>query len=269
MYKDYFGLNENPFNVTADPAYFYSSRHHMEAFSHLQYGIQHRKGILVVTGEVGTGKTMLCRALLNRLDRKTRTAFILYPNFSEIQLLHLIINDLGIPIRQKNKAALIASLNEFLLEESAQGCNVVLIVDEAQNLKESQLEQIRLLSNLETEKEKLLQIILCGQPELGEKLKLSSLRQLNQRIAIRYHIQPLEKEELLQYINHRLKIAGANGRLKFTPAASDLIFQYSQGTPRLVNILCDRALLAAFVGETYKIDADIVQNTIEEIGKNQ
>ncbi len=269
MYKEFFNLQENPFSVTADPSFFFSSVHHSEAFSHLVYGIKHRKGILVITGEIGTGKTTLCRTLLNSLDQDTKTAFILYPNFSEVQLLQLIVKDLGITARQKNKAALIEALNNFLLEESAQGHNVALIIDEAQNLKESQLEQIRLLSNLETEKQKLLQIILCGQPELCEKLKLSSLRQLNQRIAVRYHILPLEREELSFYIAHRLSVAGANGSLTFTPEAIEEIYQYSKGTPRLVNIICDRALLAAFVKETFTIDYHIVKKSIEELKKYQ
>lgn len=269
MYKKFYGLTENPFNMTADPAFFFSSRHHAEAFSHLIYGIQQRKGIIVITGEIGTGKTTLCRTLLNHLDTKTKTAFILYPNFSEIQLLQLIVKDLGILTKQRNKAALVSALNEFLLEESGLGHNVALIIDEAQNLKESQLEQIRLLSNLETEKEKLLQIMLVGQPELCDKLKLKSLRQLNQRIAVRYHILPLERNELPVYINHRLKVAGAKNTLTFTPEALEEIFLYSNGTPRLTNILCDRALLAGFIDETYTIDQKIIQKCIEEIAKYQ
>src|SRR3989344_5965287 len=176
MYKTFYDLKENPFNVTSDPSFFFSSIRHSEAFSHLIFGIEQRKGILVITGEIGTGKTTLCRTLLNRLDQKTKTAFILNPNFSEVQLLQLIIRDLGIQTGSKNKAALVDALNQFLLEESSRGHNVVLIIDEAQNLKAKQLEQIRLLSNLETEKEKLLQIILVGQPELYDKLKLPALR---------------------------------------------------------------------------------------------
>ncbi len=265
MYKKFYGLKENPFNVTSDPAFFFSSRHHQEAFSHLIYGIKQRKGILVIVGEIGTGKTMLCRALLNSLDNQTRTAFILYPNFSELQLLQLIVKDFGLNPPARTKSGLIGQLNEFLLQESSHGHNVVLIIDEAQNLKESPLEQIRLLSNLETEKEKLLQILLVGQPELSDKLKLSSLRQLNQRIAVRYRMLPLEKDEIPIYIQHRLKVAEASSQLTFTDEAITEITHYSRGTPRLINILCDRALLAGFVSETFTINDSLIKKCIQEL----
>lgn len=265
MYKEFYGLKENPFNVTSDPAFFFSSTRHSEAFSHLLYGIQHRKGILVITGEIGTGKTTLCRTLLNRLDHKTKTAFILHPNFSEVQLLQLIVRDLGITPKHKDKASLINALNEFLLSESSQGANVVLIIDEAQNLKERQLEQVRLLSNLETEKEKLLQIILVGQPELMDKLKLNSLRQLNQRVTVRYHILPLDRSEIKGYIHHRLNVAGAPKNLDFSEEAIEEVFLYSGGTPRLINIICDRALLAGYVSDTFTIDYNVIKKCIEEV----
>ncbi len=176
MYKEFFHLSENPFNMTADPDFFFASHQHEEAFSHLVYGIQQRKGILVVTGEIGTGKTTLCRTLLNRLDEDIKTALILNPNFSELQLLKLIVRDLGIEGNFRTKLDLIENLNHFLIEETNNGNNVVIIIDEAQNLTIKQLEQVRLLSNIETEKEKLLQIILVGQPELCDKLKLNALR---------------------------------------------------------------------------------------------
>lgn len=265
MYKNFYHLRENPFSVTSDPAFFFASSRHSEAFSHLLYGIGQRKGILVITGEIGTGKTTLCRTLLNRLDNTTKTAFILYPNFSETQLLQLIVKDFGLTVKQKGKAALIETLNHFLLDESSQGHNVAIIIDEAQNLNERQLEQVRLLSNMETEKAKLLQIILVGQPELCVKLKLPTLRQLNQRIAVRYHILPLEKNELSHYIQHRLRVAGADERLTFSPEAIDEIYLCSEGTPRLINIICDRALLAGFVAETFTIDETIVKRCAEEI----
>ena len=265
MYKDFYRLQEFPFNITSDPTFFFPSSRHSDAFAHLIYGIQQRKGILVVTGEIGTGKTTLCRTLLNRLDQTTKTALILNPNFSELQLLQLIIKDLGIETKQKNKYALIDALNEFLIKETSLGHNIVLIIDEAQNLKPNQLEQIRLLSNLETEKEKLLQIILVGQPELIDKLKLSSLRQLNQRVAVRYHVLPLEEKEVEQYIHHRLKVAGANGNLRFTKEAIAEIYRHSLGTPRLVNIICDRALLAGFVSESFTIDDKTVKQCVEEV----
>jgi len=269
MYKEFFHLKENPFNVTADPQFFFSSSRHTEAFSHLLYGIRQRKGILVITGEVGTGKTTLCRTLLNRLDENIKTALILNPNFSATQLLHLIIHDLGIEGTFRNKFALVNALNTFLIQETGQGHNVALIIDEAQNLRTQQLEQIRLLSNLETEKEKLLQIILVGQPELCEKLKLASIRQLNQRISVRYHINPLDKEESREYIKHRFKCANAspenNDHVPFTDEAFDLIYESSGGIPRKINILCDRALLAGYTQGTRRIDEKIVQSSLEEV----
>lgn len=273
MYKEFYQLTEEPFNVTSDPEFFYSSSRHMEAFSHLIYGIEQRKGILVVTGEIGTGKTTLCRMLLNRLDTRVKTALILNPYFSEIQLLQLIIKDFGIQGTFKNKLALINALNEFLLEQSASGNNVVVIIDEAQNLNVRQLEQIRLLSNLETEKNKLLQIILVGQPELLDKLKLNALRQLNQRISVRYHILPLERNEVAGYIEHRLKVAlrqqtAGRSAVQFTPAAIEAVYLHSRGTPRLINILCDRALLAGYVQETDIIDEKTIITCAREIGQN-
>lgn len=267
MYNNFYQFKESPFNVTADPDFFFSSSRHNEAFSHLLYGINHRKGILVITGEIGTGKTTLCRTLLNRLDKNTKTALILNPNFSEVQLLHLIIKDLGIHGRFKNKFELINGLNQFLLEQTNSGHNVVLILDEAQNLNVKQLEQIRLLSNLETEKEKLFQIILVGQPELMEKLKLPELRQLNQRISVRFHILPLERSEMRGYIDHRLKIAAMENtpKVQFTDKAVDIIYEQTQGIPRMVNIFCDRALLGGFVAETFAIDEGLLENCIREV----
>lgn len=264
MYESFYGFRERPFNVTSDPAFFFLSRKHKEAFSHLIYGIDQRKGILRITGEIGTGKTTLCRALLSRLDKKIKTAFILNPSFSEVQLLQLIIEDLGITPKAKSKMQLITELNRFLLRESSEGGNVVLIIDEAQNLRASQLEQIRLLSNLETDKEKLLQIILVGQPELKEKLSLPQLRQLNQRISVKYHIQPLDRDELKDYIEHRLMIAGGDS-VHFDTGALEEIFSFSQGIPRIINILCDRALLAGFVMNTKDIGHEIMKRCIEEI----
>ncbi len=269
MYNDFYKLTESPFNITADPDFFYPSVNHAEAFSNLLYGISHRKGIMLITGEVGTGKTTLCRALLNRLDKKTKSAFILNPSFSDIQLLQFILKDLGITSKARNKFALIDALNTYLLEESNQGNNVVLIIDESQNLKVKQLEQIRLLSNLETTKEKLLQIILVGQPELTDKLLLPELRQLKQRITVCFNIKPLDRTELQEYIQHRLKVANSPQNflcgLRFTSEAVDAIYNYSLGTPRMINILCDRALLAGFIEETGRIDEHIIHKCAEEV----
>lgn len=265
MYAQFYKLKEKPFNVTSDPAFFFLSERHAEAFSHLVYGIEQRKGILEITGEIGTGKTTLCRVLLNHLEEKTKTALILNPNFSETQLLQLIVADFDLKPKNNSRLRLIEALNNFLLEEASQGGNVVLIIDESQNLKSSQLEQIRLLSNLETAKEKLLQIILVGQPELRDKLSLPQLKQLNQRISVKYHILPLDKSELGNYINHRLKVAGSNGAIEFTIEAIEAIFNFSGGVPRLTNIICDRALLAGFVQGSHKITDAIIKKCIGEL----
>lgn len=270
MYLEFYGLKENPFNITADPEFFYSSRRHREAYYHLLYGITQRKGISVLTGEVGTGKTTLCRKVLSQLDHNVRTAYLLNPNFSDLELLQFIIKDFGISGRYKNKLELVTALNEFLLKENERGNNVVIIIDEAQNLSVNQLEQVRLLSNLETDKDKLLQIMLVGQPELDEKLKLSELRQLNQRIAVHFSMDNLNINEVTQYINHRLEVAGSGSdplmNPKFTKEAFEAIQKICNGVPRTINILCDRALLAGFVDEQRSIDKELIERSAEEIG---
>lgn len=266
MYCDFYGLKERPFNVTSDPSFFYFSHKHKEALSHLYYGVTQKKGILVITGEIGTGKTTLCRFFLNQLAKNVKTAFILNPHFSEIELLEAIIKDFGIKSPDRTKLAFIAELNKFLLKESEEGNNVVLIIDESQNLKPNQLEQVRLLSNLETEKDKLLQIVLVGQPELNHKLNMQNLRQLQQRISVRFHITPLGKEDIENYINHRLSIAKGNPQIHFTDDAVNAVSEFSEGVPRLINIICDRALLAGFVAETYKIDGHLIKKCAEELG---
>ena len=267
MYCQFYGLKERPFNVTSDPSFFFSSQKHKEALAHLFYGVTQRKGILAITGEIGTGKTTLCRLFLNQLGEKFKnvlTAFILNPQFSDIELLEAIIKDFGIFVTGKSRLSLVGKLNAFLLEQSERGNNVVLIIDEAQNLRPEQLEQVRLLSNLETEKDKLLQIILVGQPELNTTLNLHGLRQLQQRIMVRYHIGPLEAEEVGEYINHRLHMAGAQ-RLHFDEDALDAVAEFSHGVPRLINIMCDRALLAGFVAETFRIDCEIIDKCRKEL----
>ena len=269
MYQDFYQLKENPFNVTADPNFFFSSKCHSEAMSNLSYGIEQRKGIVVITGEIGTGKTTLCRKLLRQADANTKFAFILNPNFSDLELLQIILHDLGVRTLKKDKVALVQALNNFLLKESNRGHNIVLIIDEAQNLTIPQLEQIRLLSNLETEKEKLLQIVLVGQPELYDHLQLPEIRQLRQRIAVYFHMRPLEQADIKSYIYHRItkvmRDPDALHNIVFTEAAINLIFEYSQGSPRTINILCDRALLAGFVADTNSIDDKIVEQCAREI----
>ena len=265
MYKKFYGLNEKPFNVTSDPNFLFLSKRHQEAFSHLIYGIEERKGFLEITGEIGTGKTTLCRALLNRLNGNVKTAYIFNPNLSGLQLLRVIIEDFGLKVEKNDKTSLYRQLNKFLINELSSGNNVVLIIDEAQNLKPSTLEQIRLLSNLETEKEKLFQIVLVGQPELRNKLNAPSLKQLKQRIAVRYHVLPLDTEEISAYVEHRLKVAGSKGDIKFDKEAVDNIYGHSKGIPRLINMICDKSLLLGYVLETNFIDKKIVEKAFREI----
>ncbi len=269
MYLEFYGLKENPFNVTSDPNFLYFSKAHKEALLYLLYGIREKKGFLEITGEVGAGKTTLCKALLNRMDKNTKTAFILNSNLSELQLLEAIMEDFGLHPARRTKISFLRQLNNFLLEELKKNSSVVLILDEAQNLKPQTLEAIRLLSNLETDKEKLFQIVLVGQPELRRRLNSPSLLQLRQRIGIRFHINPLEKEDIDKYIYHRLKVAGSSDNVHFTEGAVDGIFRYSGGIPRLINLVCDKALLSGFVLETKIINEDIIYKSIFEIeGRN-
>lgn len=269
MYKEFYQLKENPFNVTADSTFFFPSSSHSEAFSHLAFGIDHRKGIIAITGEIGTGKTTLCRTLLSSLSKKTKTALILNPRFSDEELLRIILQDFGITGDFKSKFDLVTALNEFLLAESSLGHNVVIIIDEAQNLSTEQLESIRLLSNIETEKEKLLQIVLVGQPELEKKLLLPELRQINQRIAVRYRVNPLSKKEVREYILHRLKLCAMNPHMgstvQFTNPALNSIYRITQGKPRMINILCDRALLSGFVNGTDRIRYQMIRRCAKEL----
>ena len=265
MYRQFFGLKEKPFNVTSDPNFLFLSRVHKEAFSHLIYGIEERKGFLEITGEIGAGKTTLCRALINQLDVNTKSAFIFNSTLPEMQLFQMILEDFGLVIEKKTKAAMLRQFNSFLVKELEKNNNVILIIDEAQNLKNSVLEELRILSNLETEKEKLFQMILVGQPELREKLNSPNLKQLKQRISVRFHITPLEKDEVGEYICHRLRVAGSNGEIHFSEDALDVIYKYSGGIPRIINLLCDKAMLSAYVMETRYIDAGLVERCIQEI----
>ncbi len=265
MYLEFYGLKENPFNVTSDPDFLYLSHTHKEALNHLAYGIKQRKGFVEITGEIGAGKTTLCRALLTRLDAKTKTSLIFNSSLPETQLLEAIVNDFGITPERRSKVFFLRQLNEFLLKQLSQGNNAVLIIDEAQNLRSSTLETIRMLSNFETDKEKLLQIILVGQPELREKLNSPKLVQLRQRISVRFHIRALEKDEIQSYIEHRLKIAGSTEDIKFPGETIDLIYSYSKGIPRIINLVCDKSLLLGFVNETHFLGHDIIEKSINEI----
>lgn len=264
MYKNFFGLNEEPFSMTPDPRYIYFSRKHQEAFATLVYGVNYRKGFIEITGEIGAGKTTLCRRLLAEVAGKAKTALIVNPALSDVQLLGAIVEDFGIECKVKNRKGYFDALNKFLLEVGQKGMTSVLIIDEAQNLKMKTLEQIRLLSNLETEREKLLQIILVGQPELRETLRHPSLTQLRQRVALRYHLSALDAQETTEYIAWRIRVAGGFGKVTFTPDAIALIFNITQGVPRLINSICDKAMLTAYVRETRTLDEKIIESAIQE-----
>ncbi len=265
MYLEFLGLREKPFSITSDPSFLYLSTRHREALSHMVYGIRERKGFIEITGEVGTGKTTLCKALLRHLDPATKTALILQPNLSELQLLQAIVQDFGLNPMRSNRLGLFSQLNQFLLQQAGDGHNIVLIIDEAQNLSLRVLEQIRMLSNLETDKDKLIQIILVGQPQLREKLALPALEQLRQRIGVRYHMTPLDLDEVRTYIEHRLRVAGSDGTLEWTEEGVGEVYQHSRGIPRLINLICDRSLLACYVFRVKRVDGEIVRRSYQEL----
>jgi general secretion pathway protein A len=270
MYTSYFGFKENPFNLTPDPRYLFLSPYHKEALDHLLYGINERKGFIAITGGIGTGKTTLCRALLSHLDPSTKSALILNAFISDIELLKAINHEFGLSVRQENasKKEYIDALNQFLLRNFARGGNAVLLVDESQNLSDAVLEQIRMLSNLETEREKLIQIILVGQSELKELLAAPSLRQLNERITVRYDLNPLELRDIRGYVEHRLVVAGGRGNVRFTDGGYRRIALFSKGNPRRINAVCDRSLLIAYVEGVQKISNNTVRRAIEELHRD-
>src|SRR5512135_825081 len=241
MYKEYFGLKESPFSIAPDPHYLYMSDNHREALAHLLYGINSDNGFVLLTGDVGTGKTTICRCLLQQLPANSNVAFILNPKVTVDELLATICDELGIgyPPGNTSNKVFIDRINAYLLEANTKGQRIVLIVEEAQNLSTEVLEQIRLLTNLETNVRKLLQIIMVGQPELNELLARPELRQLKQRITARYHLRPLTKQELSSYVLHRLSVAGVNRKL-FPSSTIDRLYQLSGGIPRVINLLCDR-----------------------------
>jgi len=265
MYKNFFGFKERPFKLVPNPAYLFLSRSHEDALAHLTYAISHGDGFVEIVGEVGTGKTTLCRTFLENLDESTEAAYIFNPRLDSKQFLKAINDEFGINANFDNSKDLIDTLNLFLMEKKAKGKIVILLVDEAQNLDKEVLEQLRLLSNLETTKDKLLQIILVGQPELGEMLDSKELRQLGQRITLSCHLAPLTYKETKGYIQHRINIASRKQGVKFGQSAFRSIYKYSGGIPRLINIVCDRALLTAFGFNQHKITGSIARTSIKEL----
>ena len=264
MYNSYFGFPESPFNVTPDPRFFYTNPVYQEAFAALRYGIEAKKGFIVITGEVGTGKTTLLRKLMRNPGDTIHSVFIFNTLLSFPELLQLILHDLSLTPKEPTKVEMLQELNDYLMKQLKQGHVVSVLIDEAQNLSDESLEGLRLLSNLETDQEKLVQIVLMGQPELKAKLDQPALRQLKQRVAFQCRLAPLKNEEVGPYIDFRLRAAGYTGKDLFQPDAVQQITFYSQGIPRLINIICDNALLIAYAGSQEIITADI----IKEVGRD-
>jgi type II secretory pathway predicted ATPase ExeA len=276
LYEDFYGLSEKPFSLTPDPKFFYRSESHANAFDLLKYAIRRREGLVVITGDSGTGKTTLCRAFLDQLDRRTFTALVLNPFVSEEDLLCLILQEFGVVSREDVRRGrlagvtlqeLINTLTDFLRSIQAIGGRAMLIVDEAQNLPLQLLEQIRLLSNLETDKDKLLQIVLVGQLSLKDVLRAPALSHFDQRVSVRYQLRPLTPEETAAYVTHRLAIAGGERSiLRFTPKALQRVHRFTNGVPRLINLVCDRALLAAYALRLTRIVPEIVDRAAAVLG---
>ncbi|AEY00194.1 peptidoglycan-binding domain 1 protein [Oceanimonas sp. GK1] len=265
MYGDYFGLTDLPFSIAPDPRFLYSSQQHREALAHLQYGLHCPGGFVLLTGEVGTGKTTVCRCLLEQVPKHTELALMLSPGGSAIELLAAICQELKVAVpEQPDVRQLTNAIHHHLLESHANGRHTVLLIDEAQNLSVEQLEHIRLLTNLETNTQKLLQIMLLGQPELAETLARPELRQLSQRITARYHLTPLSFDEMRAYIAHRLSVAGIEAQL-FQPASLRRLYRLTGGVPRLINVICDRALLGAFVQRLPRVDAATLNRAAVEV----
>lgn len=265
IYDKFFGLKEEPFGVTPDPKYLYLSKQHEDALAHLNFGIAETRGFIMLTGEIGSGKTTLIRYLLDHLEAEAHSSLIVNPMVDPLELLKLINHDFGVVAKDNSHKEQLEALNAFLLNAYSKNKKAVLVIDEAQELSIESLEFIRLLSNLETDKKKLLQVILVGQPELRKIVATEPLRQLDQRIAVRYHLSPLDFSGTVMYINHRLKVAGG-GMVAFPSKGIKLIYEYSRGIPRLINLVCDRTLLLAYSEGKIKIDRGMVKKAINDLG---
>ncbi len=270
-YNHFYGFRENPFNQTPDSSFFFPSEGHKMALDAMLYAAMQRKGFVVITGEIGSGKTTVVRTLLHKLDPQVRTAVITNTHLSPKGIITMILEDLEIPYRPASKEKLLLQLNGYLVRQLSEDNNIVLIIDEAQNLSPACLEEVRMLSNLETEKEKLIQIILVGQPELRRKLELVSLAQFRQRVAIHYHLDALNEDDTKKYIRHRLNLAKTNGRdygRLFEEEALVTIHRHSRGIPRVINHLCDHALLAGFLAESKVITQPMVLEAVDAVLKS-
>ena len=267
MYKEFYGLSENPFNLTPDPDFLYLGKVHKKAMAYLTYGLEARKGFIQFTGEIGSGKTTLLKTLLMRNRNKIKSAFIVNPKATFEQLFRMILHQFSVIELEEvySKEVLLSKFYDYLVEQAKQNYPVVIILDEAQNIEMSVLEEIRMLSNLETEKQTLVQMIFVGQPELRGTFLLPKFKQLKQRISVAYHIYPLSKDDTGAYINHRLKIAGAKYGSIFTQCACDEVYSYSNGVPRLINTACDATLLAGYVEERKTLDEEFVKEVIGEL----
>ena len=264
MYEKFYDFSEKPFNASPDSKFFFPSVKHLEALNSLIYAINEKKGFVVITGEIGAGKTTVYRTLLNKLDLNTKVAVITNTHLTAKELIAEILDELEIEYQGGTKQKLLSQLNHYLIRQLSEDMKIVLIIDEAQNLTPKVLEEVRMLSNLETEKEKLIQIILVGQPQLKAKLEHPRLAQFKQRIAVYYHLYPLTKEEVQRYILHRLSLVSSNGLDIFSPGAVDLIYQHSGGIPRLINLICDSALLSGYIYETKSVGEEIVKAVVKE-----
>lgn len=269
MYTDFFGLSDKPFELLPNPRFLYLSKCHRKALSYLQYGIQERAGFTLLTGEVGSGKTTLIRDIINKISAEMTLAMVFNTRVDGRQLISMINDDFGLEVEGKDKVELLKDLNDFLLYECGQSRRPIIIVDEAQNLSEETLEELRLLSNLESDELKMVQIVLVGQPELKSIIARPSLRQLRQRISVSCHLSPLNQTETQEYIFHRLNTVGGAGKIQFAEGVFETIFHHSSGVPRLINLLCDFVLLSAFVEESHEINLQMVQDAISELSFEQ